>query len=82
MPAIISGNVGTKIRDMNVYRSRHTMSNLGSVICLHFHSWVSIHLAVGQNQWDPILGKVNSPPILEPILVVGLGCSLGVRFGF
>ena len=28
---------------------------------------------------DPILGLVNSPPILEPILVVGLGCSLGVR---
>ena len=24
----------------------------------------------------------NSPPILEPLLVVGLGCSLGVRFGF
>ena len=21
-------------------------------------------MAVGQNQWDPILGKVNSPPIL------------------
>ena len=32
---------------------------------------------------DPILGGlVNSPPIIEPILVVGLGCSLGVRFGF
>ena len=29
-----------------------------------------------------ILGQVNSPPILEPVLVVGLGCSLGVRFGF
>ena len=29
--------------------------------------------------WDPILGfAVNSPPILEPISVVGLGCSLGV----
>ena len=25
------------------------------------------------------LGLVNSPPILEPILVLGLGCSLGVR---
>ena len=35
-------------------------------------------MAVGQNQWDPILGEVNSPPILEPVLVVGLGCSLGV----
>ena len=27
--------------------------------------------------WDPILGKANSPPILEPILVVGLGCYWG-----
>ena len=33
-----------------------------------------------QHQWDPILGGlVKSPTILEPILVVGLGCSLGVR---
>ena len=24
---------------------------------------------------------VDAPPSLEPILVVGLGCSLGVRFG-
>ena len=24
----------------------------------------------------------GAPPILEPILVVGLGCSLGARFGF
>ena len=32
-------------------------------------------VVVGQNQWDPILGQVNSPPILEPILLVGLGCS-------
>ena len=23
-----------------------------------------VHLAVGQNPWDPILGLVNSPPIL------------------
>ena len=29
--------------------------------------------------WSTILGKVNSPPMLEPISVVGLGCSLGVR---
>ena len=28
-------------------------------------------MAVGQNQWDPILG-VGAPPILEPILV-GIG---------
>ena len=28
----------------------------------------------GQNSWDPILGEVNKkPPIVEPILVVGLG---------
>ena len=27
-------------------------------------------------------GLVHSPPILEPILVVGLGCSLGIRFGY
>ena len=33
-------------------------------------------MAVGQNQWDPILGKVNLPPILEPILVVGLNRML------
>ena len=26
--------------------------------------------------------SLNSPPSLEPILVVGLGCSLGARFGF
>ena len=38
--------------------------------------------------WDPILGfSVRSPPIVEPTFVVGLGCfglgcSLGVRFGF
>ena len=39
--------------------------------------------AVGQNQWNPTFGDwANSPPILEPILVVGLGCSLGLRFGF
>ena len=37
------------------------------------------YLAMVQNQWYPILGQVNSPPILEPILVVGLGCSKGVR---
>ena len=39
-------------------------------------------MSSGQNHWDPILGQVNAPPILEPILVVGLG-SLGAnRFGF
>ena len=37
-------------------------------------------MAVGQNQWDPILG-IGVPTILEPILVVGLvdvhwGCGL------
>ena len=37
-------------------------------------------MAVGQNQWYHF--GVGAPPILEPILVVGLGCSLGVRFGF
>ena len=26
-------------------------------------------------------GVFGAPPILEPIFVVGLGCSLGVRFG-
>ena len=36
----------------------------------------SYHMATVQHQWDTILG---APPILEPILVVGLGCSLGVR---
>ena len=29
-----------------------------------------------QNQWDPILGWVNSPRILEPILV-GIGMLTG-----
>ena len=38
------------------------------------------NMAVGQNQWYHF--GVGAPPILEPILVVGLGCSLGVRFGF
>ena len=32
--------------------------------------------------WDPILGVFGAPPILGFILVVGLGCSLRVRFGF
>ena len=37
------------------------------------------HMSVGQNQWGPILGQVNSPPILEPIFL-GIGIlSLGVR---
>ena len=27
------------------------------------------HLAVGQPQWDPILGVFGAPPMLEPILV-------------
>ena len=46
-----------------------------------------IHMAMAamvQNQWDPIL-EVNSPPTLEPILVVGLNRMffLGAnRFGF
>ena len=31
---------------------------------------------VSQNQWDPILGWVNSPPILEPILL-GMGMFTG-----
>ena len=35
---------------------------------------------MGQNQWYHFLE--GAPPILEPILVVGLGCSLRVRFGF
>ena len=35
-----------------------------------------IDLAMVQNQWDPILGSVNSPPILEPILV-GIGMFTG-----
>ena len=35
---------------------------------------------MGQNRFGiPFwLDWVNSPPVLEPILVVGLGCSLGV----
>ena len=32
---------------------------------------------MGHNHWDPILGVFGARPILEPILVVGLGCSLG-----
>ena len=35
------------------------------------------HLPVGQSQWYHFV--VGAPPILEPILVVGLECSLGVR---
>ena len=33
-------------------------------------------MAVGQNQWYHV--GVGAPPFLEPILVVGLGCALGV----
>ena len=29
-------------------------------------------LAVGQHQWDTILGYVNSPPILEPMVGIGM----------
>ena len=32
---------------------------------------------MGRNQWYHV--GAGAPPILEPILVVGLGCSLGVR---
>ena len=31
-----------------------------------------VYVAVGQNQWYHL--GVGAPPILEPILVVGLGC--------
>ena len=34
------------------------------------------HMAGGQNQWYHF--GLGAPPILEPILVVGLGCSLGI----
>ena len=37
-------------------------------------------LAVGQNQWYHF--GVGAPPILEPMLVVGLGCSLDFGTGF
>ena len=37
-------------------------------------------MAVVRNQFYHF--GVGAPPILEPFLVVGLGCSLGVRFGF
>ena len=46
----------------------------------HFSAYrtrTQIHLAVGQNQWYHV--GVGAPPISGPILVVGLGCSLGVR---
>ena len=47
-------------------------------------SWISRptshELAMVQNQWYNF--GTGAPPILEPILVVGFGCSLGVRFGF
>ena len=36
----------------------------------------AFEMAVGQNQWDPILGWVNSPPIL---VYSGDG---QIRFGF
>ena len=40
-----------------------------------------VYMAVGQNQWYHF-GGFGAPPSLEPILVVGLGCSLGAnRFG-
>ena len=35
-------------------------------------------MAVGQHQWYHF--GLGAPPILEPVLVVGLGCSLGVRY--
>ena len=40
-------------------------------ICLGYGSSIS-ELGMVQNQWDPISGEVNSPPIVESILVVGL----------
>ena len=38
-------------------------------------SFLSCWVAVGQNQWYHF--GIGAPPVLEPILVVGLGCSLG-----
>ena len=46
--------------------------------CLGMWLWLSTPLN-GIPFW---LGLVNSPSILEPILVVGLGCSLGANRDF
>ena len=40
-------------------------------------AWLWVKTDLGSH-----FGQVNSPPILGPILVVGLGCSPGVRSGF
>ena len=34
--------------------------------------WMLVAVAVGQHQWYHFGDRVNSPPILRPILVVGL----------
>ena len=60
----------------HVVLSPHISPNLSLLISM------DNDVAVGQNPWYPILGVFGAPPILESILVVGLGCSLGVRFGF
>ena len=39
----------------------------------------AFQMAMVQNQWYHF--GIGAPPMLEPI-VVGLGCSLGARFGF
>ena len=53
---------------LGMERASSGKSNAAQLIFSYFPE-----TAVGQNQWDPILvGLVNSPPILEPILVVGL----------
>ena len=56
--------------------------SIRSVVCVGLlNGVVPIDLAVGQKPIGSHFG-VGAPPILDPIFAVGLGCSLGVRFGF
>ena len=54
-----------------------SMSDLGNRAAGLHEIWLWVK-ANGISFW----GRCTAPPILERILVVGLGCSLGVRFGF
>ena len=58
-----------------------TLLQLPAELSLANHLACNADAAVGQNQWYHF--GVSAPLILEPILVVGLRCSLGAnRFGF
>ena len=60
----------TDVRRIHILDTCNASFDGCSYVCVCIYIYIYLHMAVGQNQWYPISGKVNSPPILEPILVV------------